>query len=437
MILGALLALSCVEGLVTVAQPDPHIERIERLGIDIPRPLSWSPLAITVRSQKGWAGPLSVRSRFGFSVVRDIVVPPGSFIREIVPAPDPEAVEAGGSTSLVPRPEPRADLAVAVDARLPYADELESSPRVRYVKVGHADLGVLLAGGMLEGVDLVLAKDAEGLDLGGATAALVGPSKEDARRAVEAPRLGAVEAALWSLAPSGGWVRAKRSRAVLFAAAYAFAGFALLALASRRGAGILKACAATSLLGLLGYAAFFTRGQVWVEELALETAGPPGVFTERRIWFAGAATPTETALRLPRLALPVFAESSGAERPFVIRLEGRGCRIEGLALGPGRSVCFASFGGVGVEPGRLLRDAVLRDGGRHRYIGDLAPEGALPAGSDAPPPADPRRAPFERFLEGRVLYGWLDGGVGTVRDVDAPGLAEARSTGRFYVRKLP
>jgi hypothetical protein len=170
----------------------------------------------------------------------------------------------------------------------------------------------------------------------------------------------------------------------------------------------------------------------------VDRAGPGGAIGERRIWFAGAATPSEAPLSFPRLALPVFMDSSGAEAPFTIRVQERGCVVEGITLTPRRAVCFAALGAAAPRPGRIVRDAVHRDGSRARAVGTLRTEDPVPAsaGPDAPPPPDPRRASFERFLEGRVLFGWLDGAGEPVGDVTAPGLADARVAARLYVRGL-
>ena len=429
--------------MLAAAQAGPAIEKVERVAIDIHRPLSCAPLAVTVKSATAWSGDLVVRSRFGFSVVRRIEVPAGGAVRELLPSLDPDVVEAGGATFRVPRPEARAELAVAVDAELPYADELLSGPRARFVKVARSDLRRLRDGGMLEGLDLLLLGEAPGPEAGGAPAWAHVRTREDAERAiaaaVPAARVGAVDASIWRLAPAGGWVPAKRAAAALFAAAYALGGFGLLAGAARRGRRAFHlAVAGTVLIGLAGYGLLFTRGQVWVSELSVETAGPGGSGSERRIWFAGAATPSVTALSLPGLALPVFEESSGAETPFTLRLQDRTCTVEGLALGPRRPVCFAAFGPAPSRPGRRLREAAVRDGARLRSLGDLRVEDPVPAaaGPDVAPTPDPRRAPFERFLEGRVLFGWLEGAGERVSDVTAPDLADARAAARLYIRRL-
>lgn len=429
--------------LLLAAQAGPTIEKVERVGIDVHRPLAWSPLAVTVTSATKWSGDLVVRSRFGFSTARRIDVPAGGLVREIVPGLDPDVVEAGASTARVPRAEARADLAVVVDAEAPYAGELVSGPRARFVKATRSDLRRMLAGGMLEGIDLLLTAEPLGPDAGAAPAWVLAPTRAEADRALAAaapaPRLGAVDASAWRLAPSGGWVPAKRAAASLFAAAYALGGFGLLAGASRRGRrAFWGGAAAAVVLGLAAYGAFFTRGQVWVSEFSVETAGPGGVATERRIWFAGAATPSVTALSLSGLALPVFEDSSGAETPFTLRVQDGRCTVEGLALGPRRPVCFASFGAARARPGRRLRDAALSDGGRVRALGDLRVDDPVPAatGPAAAPAADPRRAPFERFLEGKALFGWLDGAGGRVADVASPDLADARAAARLYIRRL-
>ncbi|HEX7896324.1 MAG TPA: hypothetical protein VF950_00995 [Planctomycetota bacterium] len=378
-----------------------RVEKVERVAVDVPRPLSWAPLAITLRSVEGFKGDLKIRSRFGFTVVKRVDVPRDGFVRELVPALDPDSVEIGGASVTVPRPGGRADLAVAVDARLPYADQLVSGPRVRYSKVAHGDLRKLLEDGMMDGVDLLLLSDAAGLDVGAAAAWVVAPALADAERAVaaarRAPQVEAVDGPIWELAPEGGWVPAKRSTGVLFAAAYAFGAFALLAIGARRGPRTFCAAAAVAVLAGAGaYAGLFPRGQVWVEEIAVDVAG-----TERRIWFVGAATPAETAVSFPRLAKPVFRDASGAERPFALRVEGRGCAVEALALGPGARACFAS---MAAAPASDLR------------------------GPEAPV-SDPLRGAFERFFGGRAPALVRESAV--ISDVTAVGLADARRRARL------
>lgn len=384
-------------------QPDPRVEKVERLAVDVPRPYAWTPLAVTVSSTAGFQGDLRVRSRFGFSVVRRVDIPKGGDLRVIVPALDPEAVEIGGGSVPVPRPGGRADLVVAVEAGLPYAAELRSDARARYSTVGREDLRLLLAGGMMDGVDLLLLGDASGLDAGAAAAWVVAPTREAADRAIAAARpaarVEAVDAPVWDLAPEGGWVPAKRANGVLFAAGYALAAFAGLAVAARRGGKALAlTIAGAALAGAGAFALLFPRGQVWVEEIALDAPE-----TERRIWFAGAATPSETSLEFPRLAKPVYREASGSARTFSLRVNGRGCVAEGLALGPGDRVCFASM-----SAGRL-------------------PE--LPGEEAAP--SDPLRKAFERFFDGRAPRVRRESAP--VGDVEARNLADARRRARVQI----
>lgn len=425
--------------LALLAQGDPRIEKVERLAVDIPRPLSWAPLAVTVASEKGWSGDLRIRSRFGFSVLRRIDVPARGFVREILPSLDPDRIEAGEAFARVPALEGRAELAVAVDARLPYADALESGPRARFVKVARADLARLLADGLLEGVDLLLLQDVAGLDVGLAPAWVVAPDRGAAEGALQAasraPSIGAVDAPVWTLAPSGGWVPAKRSRAVFFAGAYAFGAFALLALAARRGRKAFAMGVATAgLAGACAYAAFFPRSQAWIEEVSVLVAPASGPSREHRIWFAGAATPSSPKLVFPRTVKPIFPDSSGADRPFEIRLLDAGCEVDGLQLGPRQPACFAALGpGEAGGPG-ALHGAGFRRADRFSYLGDLAAGARIPDGPAVPLPPDPRRAVFERFFEGPVLFGWREGA--TPKDIDASGLADVRVRARFYVGRI-
>lgn len=388
---------------LVLAQADPRIDKVERVAVDIPRPYAWSPLAVTVSSAAGFKGDLRVRSRFGFSVVRSVDIPKDGDLRVLIPALNPETVEVGGTSVPAPGPGGKADLMVVLEAGLPYADALRSDARVRFAKVAREDLRLLLGGGMMDGVDLLLLNEALGSEAGAVAAWVVAPTREEADRAIAAARpaarVEAVDVPVWDLAPEGGWVPAKRANGVLFAAGYALAAFAGLVVAARRGGKALAlTIAGAALVGAGAFALLFPRGQVWVEEITLES-----VSTERRIWFAGAATPSETSLVFPRLAKPVYREASGSARPFALRVDGRGSVAEGLVLGPGERACFASTAGASL------------------------PE--LPGEEAAP--ADPLRGAFERFFEGRAPR--IRRESLPVADIGGPGLADVRRRVRIQI----
>src|SRR6185295_9947182 len=273
---------------------------------------------------------------------------------------------------------------VVVDSRLVYAEELASTDRIFYQRMDPRDLEETLGRGLLEAADLVLVKEPMN---GGVVAA----TRQDAENAVAAlgeppPSVELVDRSAWTAAPRGGWVPAKRDWMLYFATVYAFAGFVSLAVIARRFPKFgLVAVAAVAVLGIGGYG-LFPRGQMWAVGQALEWVPPAGDAREHRFWFLQSATDLELAkVEFPRLVKPVFPSMAGAEEPFVIRVEGEGCSVEGLRLGPERPACFG--GGKGKVPsmrvsGTLpqpLRDAVLIRGGKTKSLGSLSAGEAVPA----------------------------------------------------------
>ncbi len=439
---------------------DPVIEKVERLAGNVRRPLLWAPLAVTLSSGSGFHGDLVARSSFGVDFARPVRLAPGGRIRVLLPALDPVEVLAGGARTPVPADRSGAEVLVAVDARLAYAGELAGGDRVAFQRIDAGDLRELLPLGLLEAFDLLLLSETSGLPLGAmivAGSCAVAPTRAEAERAVAAlrPTHARIEAldrpsggrpSLWDLAPRGGWVPAKRDMTLFFATVYAFAGFVTLVAAARRfprfawaGAGAL------SLVFVAAYLLFFPRGQVWVAETSCEVVPREGEAAEWRVWFLGAGVGTATRVEFPRLVKPVFAQARGADEPYTVRLEGRGCAVEGLRLGPARTACFA-----GVETRAPtaraapalsvpIRLAWAMIGNRKLRLGDL-PAGATPpaeVAEDGPPPRDTDFAAFGwRFVEGDCVFGWLDASDRPALDVRSPDLADARERPRFIVLRL-
>lgn len=440
---------------VFLLQTDPRLEKVERLAGPVHRPLLWCPLAVTVSSEAGFRGDVAARSSFGFSVARRVELAPGGRRRLILPSIDPVEVAAGAATVRVEAARSRAEILAGVDGRLPWSGDPAPSEKILFRKLETEDLRELLDFGLLEAFDLLILSDPAGLPLAGygATGKWVrAATREEGTAAAEGllgpapPRIGAVDAdpqRLWELAPRGGWVPAKRTHAVFFSVLYVFAGFVALAAAARRGArSVAAAVGGTAVLFVGVYFLFFPRGQVWLVEHPCEVASGDEGAAEWRVWFAGSGTEVTTEIVFPRLVKPVFPTSAGADEPFTVRLEGRGCRVENLRIPAGRSFCFAAGGdrAPSVRPGTVLerplyRATVVRDG-KHRGLGDLVsgakwPE-EIPEGG--PAPKDPEFAALgSRFLAGDGMYGWLDPVERPARDVTSPALSDARVRPRLWV----
>jgi hypothetical protein len=436
--------------LAVLLQSDPVIEKVERIAGPVQRPLRWAPLAVELHAPAGaWSGDVLVRSGFGFSTARRVELAAGGRARVVLPALDPQAVEAGKSSRRVPRASARADRVVGVEAGLPYAVELASDAAVHYVPIAREDLKALLAQGLLDAFDLVLAADAAGL--AGTTEIVAAPTREAAERALAlrtrpADRIEAVDAAAWSLAPEEGWVPAKRRMALFFAAVYGLAGFAALVTLARRSARwAAGATAALAILGAGAYGVCFPRGQLWVRESACEAVPLEGEARISRLWFVGAAAELRTSIEFPRVVKPVFPRSVGAEQPFVLRVgEGPGSRVEELPLPAGGTACFAALEAAAPSmrpaervPLPLYRASILL-ANRNRELGDLRPGDALPSSvaEDAPAPRDPAFQAFRRFVATDCVFGWLEREERPADAERSPDLADARAHPRFFVGRL-
>ncbi len=442
---------------VLLLQTDPLVERVERIAGPVRRPLLWNPLAVTVASASGFNGDVVARSSFGVDFARRVELAPGGRRRVLLPAVDPVEVLAGGASVAVPAARLAPEVLVGVDSRLSFADGLESDDRRVYRKIDAADLEELLGLGLLEAFDLLLLADSAGLPLAayGSMGRWASPrTPAEAGAAVEGfgpavPRFEAVDVGprrLWELAPRGGWVPAKRTHAAFFAALYAFAGFVGLIAAARRGTAALAAAATGLAAVFVGvYFLLFPRGHLWLVEHSCEVVGAGGEAAEWRVWFVGAGATVKADVVFPRLVKPVFQRAAGADEPFTIRLEGRGCRVEGLKISAGGAFCFVAGGdrpptmrAAGSVPAGLYGAGVVR-GGRHRLMGDLPAGGEVPAlvVEDEPLPREPDFAALlSRFLSGDCVFGRLARDERPARDVTSPGLADARARPRLWLQRL-
>lgn len=410
--------------LVLALQSDPQIEKVERLAGDVNRPLLWTPLKITVTSAAGFEGDLSARSEFGFQTAKRIQLAPGGRATVILPALDPQEIAAGKTVQKISRDFVRPDRIVLVDTRLPYAAELVSTSQVLYQKISPEDLEATRSRGLLEAADLILTQG----------------TREDAEKAVaalgEAPAvLEAVDRALWPLAPRGGWVPPKRDWALYFATVYAFSAFVALAVTARRFPKFGLACVGgVAVLGMAGYAALFPRHHLWVVSDRVEEDA-----RTHRVWFVNAAADVETSIAFPQLVKPIFPSSGGTDDPFTLRVDERGCRVEGLKLGPTRSACFGATAPLGnkFDPAPLS-GAVLVRGGQARFLGDLAAGAPIPTSAEGENPVhrSPGYDAWSRFVGKDGLFGVLRHDATPSRELESPDLADERERSTSVILRL-
>lgn len=429
--------------LFSLQSGEPRIEQVERLLGPVNRPLLWMPLKVTVGSAAGFTGDVVARSGFGFSVAHRVSIPPGGREVILLPALRPSEVTAGKARAEVPRSGSSPERLIVVDSRLPYAAELESTDRVSFVKMDPKDLEKTLGRGLLEAADLVLVPQPQ---VGARTA----PTRADADQAISSlgepwPAVDLVDRLAWTAAPRGGWVPAKKEWTLFFVTLYAFAGFVSLAVVARRFPKFgLLALASVAVLGICGYGAF-PRGQMWIVGQSVECVPPMGDAREYRYWFlqSAATIPSATA-DFPRLVKPVFPTMGGAEEPFVLRVEGEGCRIEGLPLGPERPACFAgsrskapSMRIVDKLPEPLRESVVVRSGKASAF-------GSLAAGAPVPSPEAPALRPagasfesWQRFAGPEGLFGIRSGSDEPARDVQsASGLADQHDLPAIFIQRF-
>lgn len=422
--------------LLVLALQDPKIETIERVAGDVNRAVLWTPLKVTVSSAAGYTGDLKVQSNFGFAIARPLQLAAGGRATVIVPALDPKSVSAGATTVDVPRGTQRPDRIVLVDSRLPYASELTSTAQTLYQKITPEDLAATRSRGLLEAADLILLKESAGPGPG-----FVAPTREDADKAVAAlgtpvAVIEAVDRALWPLAPQEGWVPAKKTRALFFATVYAFASFVALAVLARRFPKFALACVlGTALLGIGAYMLLFPLGHVFVVGQSVDDDG-----RELRLWFVGSALDLETSIKFPRLVKPLFATSAGTESPFTLVVDEQGCRVDGLQVGPEKMSCFSATEYVAGGKGDVaLYGAVRVQGGRAKYVGDLAAGAPLPPVGDGEGPAhrSPGYDAWSRFVGKDGVFGLVEQGDHPSTDLSSPDLADERQQPRARIRRTP
>lgn len=418
--------------LVLALQADPLIEKVERVAGDVNRPLLWTPLRVTVSSAAGYKGDVAARSGFGFQTVKEVQLAPGGRATVLLPAIDPREVVAGKTVHPMARDFARPDRVVLVDSRLPYAADLASTPLLLFQRISPEDLQALRPRGLLEVADLIL----------------TGESREEADKAVAAlgepaQHLEAVDRNLWPLAPRGGWVPSKHSWTLFFAVVYAFSAFVALAVVARRFPKFGLACvAAVALLGIAGYALLFPRGQVWVVGERVEDVDADGDARELRVWFLNAATDLETSVEFPLLVKPIFSSSGGTDDPFTIRVDEKGCRVEGLKLGPQKGSCFGgteTSASTKPDPTRVpkaLTDAVVVRGGQAKYVGDVPAGAPIPADGAAAAHRNPAYDAWSRFVGKDGIFGRLGRETTLSGELRFPEQADERERPRTRIQRL-
>ena len=422
--------------LLLALQGDPVIEKVEPVVGAVRRPLLWTPLRVTLSSLSDFTGDLVARSGFGFSIARTVTIKAGGREVVLLPAIDPAEVRIGQRTVRPPEAALRPDRIVLVDARLPYAAELVSTDKIFYQKIPAEELTRLLPRGLLEAADIVLVQE----PMSGGMVALTRESAEKAVTGVveRAPSLEAADRAIWPLAPQESWVPTKKNWALYFAAVYAFAAFVALTVVAKRFPRFgLVAVSGVAVLGIAGYAAF-PRSQMWIVSQAAEVVTPAGETREHRLWFVQSALEmTAGRIEFSRPVKPVFATTGGTDDPFTIRVDERGCSVEGLKLLPGRAACFGGEEGRPPAMRPELRSAVIVRNGRTRFLGDLPAGAAVPA--DAPEGGIPPGVQFDawkRFVGSDGLFGLRSGEDRPAATVKSADLADERDRPAVFIQRF-
>jgi hypothetical protein len=427
--------------LLLALQGDPKIESVERVAGDVNRPLQWAPLKVTLTSAAGYSGDVVVRSDFNFNVAKEVRLAPGGKATVMLASMDPKEVVAGATTFKLPDPKARVDRIVLVDERLPFASDLASTPQTLVQKISAEDLEATRSRGLLEAADLILLKESMGPGPGRVVA-----TREEAEKAMAAigdalPSLEGVDRAIWTGAPRDGWVPNKKNWTLYFATVYAFAAFVALAVLARRFPKFGLAClAGVAVLGMAGYGVVYPRSQVWVVAQSATVVETGGGLLDHRLWYVNSPREETTSLEFPRLVKPVFSSTAGSNNPFTIKLGERGCRVEGLSLGPAAPACFAGteYPSAASEGMRALVDAVAVRGGKTKYLGDLAAGATPPATVDGE--ALLNRSPgfdvWGRFAGSDGVFGQLGRDELAARDLKSADLADERERPRVLIRRL-
>jgi hypothetical protein len=425
-----------VWALLLALQADPVIERVEPVVGAVRRPLLWTPLRVALSSSSDFTGDLVARSGFGFSIARTVTIKAGGREVVLLPAIDPAEIRVGQRTAKPPEAALRPDRIVLVDSRLPYAAELVSTDKILYQRISAEELSRLLPRGLLEAADLILVQE----PMNGGTVASTREAAEKALSAVvdHPPSLEAADRAVWPIAPQENWVPTKKHWAVYFATVYAFAAFVALTVVAKRFPKFgLVAVSGVAVLGIAGYAAF-PRSQMWIVSQAAEVVAPGGETREHRLWFVQSALEMAVnRLEFPRLVKPVFATTGGTDEPFTVRVDDRGCSVEGLKLLPGRAFCFGGEEGRPPAIRTDLRSAILVREGRFRLLGDLAAGAPVPV--DVPESGIPPGAQFDawkRFVGNDGLFGIRPGTERPAATVKSADLADERDRPMVFIQRF-
>ena len=174
-------------------------------------------------------------------------------------------------------------------------------------------------------------------------------------------------------------------------------------------------------LGIAGYG-LFPRSHMWIVGQTVEVIPPAGAALEHKVWFIQSALElTPARINFPRLVKPVFPSMGGTDDPFTIRVDDRGCSVEGLKLLPGRSACFGGAESRAATPiGEGLTGTVVLRGGQV--------EGAAP-----------RSVEFEtwkRFLGADGRFGILGRGDRAGGQVLSTDLADERERPPIFIQRL-
>jgi hypothetical protein len=418
-------------------QGDPRIEQVEPIIGNVNRPYLWTPFKVTVSSETGFEGDVVARSGFGFDVARRLSLKAGGRTTVLLPTLNPEEIVAGKTRFKMADTFVRPARIILVDSRLPYAAELVSTDQVLFQKISLEDLQKTLPRGLLEAADLVLVQEPLG-------SGVVARTREEADRAVAAikepvPALELMDRAVWPLAPRQRWVPAKRNGTVYFAVVYAFAAFVALTVVAKRFPRFgVAALAGVAVLGLAGFA-LFPRSHLWIVSHAAEVTPAAGEAQEQRLWFVQSALGmTSDRIEFPRLVKPVFPSSGGADDPFTIRVDERGCSVEGLRLVPGRAACFGGVEGRAPSPRGALNPALVVRGGRVRFLGPLAAGAPVPVeiGEGGFPPIPPFES-WRRFVGNDGLFGVEEGGATTAAQVKSADLVDEVEAPRVFIQRFP
>jgi hypothetical protein len=426
-----------VIAVLLALQGDPRIERVEPILGNVNRPYLWTPFKVTVACDADFDGDVVARSGFGFGVARRLTLKAGGRTTVLLPALNPEEIIVGKTRFRMPEKFVRPERIVLVDSRLPFASDLVATDKILYQKILPEDLQKTLPRGLLEAADLVLVQEPLGRGV-------VAKTREDADRAVAElkeplPALELMDRAVWSLAPQQRWVPAKRNWTVYFATVYGFAAFVALTVVAKRYPKFgLASLAGVALLGMAGFVVF-PRSHLWIVGNTAEVIPAAGEAQEQRLWFVQSALEmTVKRIEFPRLVKPVFPSRSGADDAFTIRVDERGCSVEGLKLRAGQPACFGGVEGRPASTRGPLNPAILVRGGRDRYLGPLAAGTPIPAevGEGGIFPGTQFES-WKRFVGSNGLFGVVEGARAEPGQVKSADLVDEVERPKVFIQRFP